>query len=138
MAIFSKEELEAKLTGKLDSITDEEYDRAHEFAEWQLISYCRERYENPDGSSSKVLKGIALECGAYNVLDEHFDEQPTEKMLLRFENAIAALKALRKGEITADANSVEDDMKLAKFHVPRDSTGAVIGSKFSDDEVGTW
>lgn len=141
MPLFSLAELQAKATGRVTGIVQAEYDRAYAFAEAEIISYCQERYEAPDASSSKVFKQIGLNLALFHAGTERYNEQnnPVVAELWAIRDAaVEALKALRKGERTADAASVEVDKKLAKFQVPRDSNGDVIGSKFADSEVSTW
>lgn len=141
MALFTLAELQAKATGSVVGITSDQYDRAHDFAVAEIISHTRLRYEDADVTISKVLKQIGLTLGLFHAGRERYNEQSNpganEFWALR-DGAVEALKAIRKGEQTADAASVETSRNDLEFTTRRDVNGNVLLPKFTDREMRDW
>lgn len=141
MPLFDLAELQAKATGRVMSITSDQYTRAHDFAVAQIISHTRLRYEDADVTISKVLKQIGLDLGLFHAGTERYNEQTNpgaaEFWAIR-DSAIEALKAIRKGDQTADANSVEVSRNDLEFTTRLDAYGNTLSPKFTDSEMRNW
>jgi hypothetical protein len=140
LALYTEAELEAKLTGRLSSISATEYDRAIFYSDNVIKSYVRHRYEDPDDSDSEVFKFIGLELGMWHVFDEHFNEQDTvdaRKMWERKEHAIKMLEQMRDGLISSDAAQADVSRQDIHFGVAVDSDDEPL-DKYSETVVRYW
>lgn len=134
--LFTVQELQKACTGFLSTVTSEEHQRAHDYAEAAIIAHCESRYEAPSETSGKVFKQIGLKLGMWSVVREHFNNQDhpaVADIWAVHEAQFALLKAIAKGTLTSDASSVE--VTRQRVIVSIDET---TDSVFGESETRVW
>jgi phage gp36-like protein len=119
---FSEVEL-IQLTDRdgLGVINDEVLNRAIEDASTEMDAYLS-RFNFTADNLPKSLKPLACDIARYRL----YDEEPTEHIITRYNNAIKFLKAVNKGEITLGTTTQDSEVTsndLPEIH----SAGSVFG-----------
>jgi phage gp36-like protein len=119
---FSEVEL-IQLTDRdgLGVINDDVLNRAIEDASTEMDAYLS-RFNFTADNLPKSLKPLACDIARYRL----YDEEPTEHIITRYNNAIKFLKAVNKGEITLGTTTQDSEVTsndLPEIH----SAGSVFG-----------
>jgi phage gp36-like protein len=103
---FSEDEL-IQLTDRdrFGVINDDVLNRAIEDASTEMDSYLS-RFNFTADNLPKSLKPLSCDIARYRL----YDEEPTEHIITRYNNAIKFLKAVNKGEITLGTTTQDSEV----------------------------
>jgi phage gp36-like protein len=123
---FSEDEL-IQLTDRHSSglINDEVLNRAIEDASTEMDAYLS-RFNFTADNLPKSLKPLACDIARYRL----YDEEPTEHITTRYNNAIKFLKSVNKGEITLGTTD-EDTEVISNDLAEMQSSGTVFSREKS-------
>lgn len=119
---FNEDEL-IQLTDRDSSsvINDEVLNRAIEDASTEMDAYLS-RFNFTADNLPKSLKPLACDIARYRL----YDEEPTEHVTTRYNNAIKFLKSVNKGEITLGTTSTDTEV-ISNDLAEIQSSGSVFG-----------